>query len=169
MTLESPWNFSAIFHFVILSRPYDLLRNSKSKPYTYENMNVDLSRTPMNVSYKSCGDLTYNERLDQMIAEGMVSLKGLKADATLFDEMIMDVNTDYFEQKGGYDYACRFYEEAFHFAEKLYGADNVISAVIPLSVPAVSTKKYSICRRPLRKEKRNRLIVFLNTAKGTSE
>lgn len=74
-------------------------RHIERKNESYENMNVDLSRTPMNVSYKSCGDLTYNERLDQMIAEGMVSLKGLKADATVFDEMIMDVNTDYFEQK----------------------------------------------------------------------
>ena len=118
-------------------------RHIERKNESYENMNVDLSRTPMNVSFKSCGDLTYNERLDQMIAEGMVSLKGLKADATVFDEMIMDVNTDYFEQKGGYDYACRFYEEAFHFAEKLYGADNVISAVMHADELNVAmTEKY---------------------------
>ena len=118
-------------------------RHIERKNESYENMNVDLSRTPMNVSYKSCGDLTYNERLDQMIAEGMVSLKGLKADATLFDEMIMDVNTDYFEQKGGYEYACRFYEEAFHFAEKLYGANNVISAVMHADELNVAmTEKY---------------------------
>ena len=118
-------------------------RHIERKNESYENMTVDLSRTPMNVSYKSCGDLTYNERLDQMIAEGMVSLKGLKADATLFDEMIMDVNTDYFEQKGGYEYACRFYEEAFHFAEKLYGKDNVISAVMHADELNVAmTEKY---------------------------
>ena len=118
-------------------------RHIERKNESYENMNVDLSRTPMNVSYKSCGDLTYNERLDQMIAEGMVSLKGLKADATVFDEMIMDVNTDYFEQKGGYEYACRFYEEAFHFAEKLYGKDNVISAVMHADELNVAmTEKY---------------------------
>lgn len=118
-------------------------RHIERKNESYENMNVDLSRTPMNVSYKSCGDLTYNERLDQLIAEGMVSLKGLKADANVFDEMIMDVNTDYFEQKGGYEYACRFYEEAFHFAEKLYGADNVISAVMHADELNVAmTEKY---------------------------
>ena len=118
-------------------------RHIERKNESYENMNVDLSRTPMNVSFKSCGDLTYNERLDQMIAEGMVSLKGLKADATVFDEMIMDVNTDYFEQKGGYEYACRFYEEAFHFAEKLYGSDNVISAVMHADELNVAmTEKY---------------------------
>ena len=63
-------------------------------------MNVDLSRTPMNVSFKSCGELTYNEYLDELIAAGTVSLKGLKPDATVFDEMIMDVNTEYFEQNG---------------------------------------------------------------------
>lgn len=118
-------------------------RHIERKNESYENMNVDLSRTPMNVSFKSCGDLTYNERLDQMIAEGMVSLKGLKADANVFDEMIMDVNTDYFEQKGGYEYACRFYEEAFHFAEKLYGSDNVISAVMHADELNVAmTEKY---------------------------
>ena len=118
-------------------------RHIERENESYENMNVDLSRSPMNVSYKSCGDLTYNERLDQMIAEGMVSLKGLKSDANVFDEMIMDVNTDYFEQKGGYEYACSFYEEAFHFAEKLYGSDNVISAVMHADELNVAmTEKY---------------------------
>ena len=118
-------------------------RHIERENESYENMNVDLSRTPMNVSYKSCGDLTYNERLDQLITEGMVSLKGLKPDANVFDEMIMDVNTDYFVQKGGYEYACRFYEEALHFAEKLYGSDNVISAVMHADELNVAmTEKY---------------------------
>ena len=105
-------------------------RHIERKNGSYENMNVDLSRTTMNVSFKSCGELTYNETLDQMIEEGRVSLKGLKADAAVFDEMVMDVNTDYFEKHGGYEYACRFYETAFHFSENLYGKDNVISAVM---------------------------------------
>ncbi len=68
-------------------------RHIERKNESYENMNVDLSRTPMNVSFKDCGELTYNEHLDEMIAAGTVSLKGLKPDATVFDEMIMDVNT----------------------------------------------------------------------------
>lgn len=118
-------------------------RHIERKNDSYENMNVDLSRTPMNVSFKSCGELTYNEHLDKMIAAGMVSLKGLKPDATVFDEMIMDVSTDYFEQNGGYEYACRFYEEAFHFAEKLYGKDNIVSAVMHADeLNTAMTEKY---------------------------
>lgn len=105
-------------------------RHIERKNESYENMNVDLSRTPMNVHFQGCGELTYNEHLDRLIADGVVSLKGLKADATVFNEMILDVHTDYFERNGGYDFACRFYEEAFHFAEKLYGKDNIISAVM---------------------------------------
>lgn len=105
-------------------------RHIERKNESYENMNVDLSRTPMNVRFKGCGELTYNVYLDELIAAGTVSLKGLRPDATVFDEMIMDVNTDYFEQNGGYEYACQFYEEAFHFAERVYGKDNVISAVM---------------------------------------
>ena len=57
--------------------------------------------------------------------------------------MIMDVNTDYFEQNGGYEYACKFYEEAFHFTEKLYGKDNIISAVMHADeLNTAMTEKY---------------------------
>lgn len=44
--------------------------------------------------------------------------------------MIFDVNTAYFEEHGGYDYACRFYEEVFRFAQKEYGPENILSAVM---------------------------------------
>ena len=105
-------------------------RHNERKNEHYGNMNVDLSRTPMNVHFKSCGDMTYNETLDMLVADGKVSLRGLKKDAKIFDEMILDVNTDYFETHGGYEYAKRFYTEAFRFAVKVYGEDNVLSAVM---------------------------------------
>ena len=105
-------------------------RHIERKNESYENMNVDLSRTPMNVHYQSCGDLTYNSHLDKLVEEGSISLRGLKKDAKVFDEMIFDVNTAYFEERGGYEYACRFYEEAVRFAQKEYGPENIVSAVM---------------------------------------
>ena len=48
----------------------------------------------------------------------------------LFNEIVIDVNTMYFERNGGYEYAKQFYEEAFHFIEEKFGADNIISAVM---------------------------------------
>ena len=41
-------------------------------------MNVDLSRTLMNVHFKSCGGMIYNKYLDKLVADGTVSLRGLK-------------------------------------------------------------------------------------------
>ena len=105
-------------------------RHNERKNEHYGNMNVDLSRTPMNVHFKSCGDMTYNEALDKLVADGKVSLRGLKKDAKIFDEMILDVNTDYFETHGGYEFAKRFYAEAYRFATKVYGEDNILSAVM---------------------------------------
>ena len=84
----------------------------------------------MNVHFRSCGDLTYNTHLDKLVEDGSISLRGLKKDAKLFDEMIFDVNTAYFEERGGYEYACRFYEEVFRFAQKEYGPENIVSAVM---------------------------------------
>ena len=38
--------------------------------------------------------------LREMETDGAISLRGLWQDATLFDEIIIDVNTMYFERKG---------------------------------------------------------------------
>ncbi len=105
-------------------------RHIERKNETYENMNVDLNQTHRNVHFKSCGELTYNALLDHLVSDGTVSLHGLKKDAKVFDEMIFDVNTAYFEQHGGYEYARRFYAEAFRFAEEEYGSKNIVSAVM---------------------------------------
>ena len=84
----------------------------------------------MNVHFKDPGELTYNETLKKMLEEGTVSRRGQKENAKVFDEMVVDINTQYFEEHGGYDYAVRFYEEAYHFAAKEYGEENIISAVM---------------------------------------
>lgn len=105
-------------------------RHNERKNESYGNMNVDLERTPMNIHFKACGGLTYNETLDRLVADGSVSLRGLKENAKVYDEMILDVNTDYFEQHGGYKFAGKFYEEAYRFACKLYGEQNILSAVM---------------------------------------
>lgn len=105
-------------------------RHIERKNQNYENMNVNLSQTSRNVHFKSCEDPTYSQHLDRLVEEGAVSLRGLKQDAKVFDEMIFDVNTAYFEEHGGYDYARCFYEEVFRFAEKEYGPENIVSAVM---------------------------------------
>ena len=93
-------------------------RHNERKNQSYSNMNVDLEQTKNNVYYKTC-DKTYNERLKELIDENKVSLRGLKDNAKIFDELVLDINSDYFEKHGGYD-----------FAETEYGKDNIISAVM---------------------------------------
>ena len=105
-------------------------RHNERKNESYANMNVVLERTPMNVHFKDPGDETYNETLKKKLGEGSVSTRGLKENAKLFDEMVVDINTQYFEEHGGYDYAVRFYEEAYRFAVKEYGEKNIVSAVM---------------------------------------
>lgn len=40
------------------------------------------------------------------------------------------MNTMYFERNGGYEYAKKFYEEAYHFLEKKFGSEYVVAAVM---------------------------------------
>ena len=105
-------------------------RHIERKNEHYANMNVDLQRVPMNISFRDCGELTYNEMLQKLVDEGKVSMRGLKKDAKVYDELIFDINSEYFEEHGGYEFAKAFYEDAYYFAEKLYGKDNILSAVM---------------------------------------
>ena len=104
-------------------------RHNERKNTNYSNMNVDLEQTKNNVHYKTC-NITYNERLKELVDTDKVSLRGLKDNAKVFDELVLDINSDYFEKHGGYNFAKKFYEEAYHFAEREYGKDNIISAVM---------------------------------------
>ena len=80
-------------------------RHNERKNETYENMNVIAERIPYNVHFKKPTFPTYMEQLKQMEQDGKVSLRGLRKDATLFNEIVIDVNTMYFERNGGYEYA----------------------------------------------------------------
>ena len=105
-------------------------RHNERKNESYGNLNVDTERIPLNVHYKDTGGLTYNELFQKLIDEGKISTRGQKEGATILNEMVVDVNTRYFEDRGGYEYAKRFYEEAYRFACGVYGEENIVSAVM---------------------------------------
>lgn len=74
---------------------------------------------------------SYAQQFDRMVEEGVVSTRGLKQDAYVFDELVFDVNTDYFETHGGYEYAKQFYAEVYELAKKIAGGEQyIISAVM---------------------------------------
>ena len=62
-------------------------RHNERKNETYENINMIEEHIPYNVHFKKPFAPTYMEQLKQMEADGMVSLRGLRKDATLFNEI----------------------------------------------------------------------------------
>lgn len=105
-------------------------RHNERKNDSYANLNVVPERIRYNVHFKDPGDESYMDILRRLESEGKLSLRGLRQDATLFDELVIDVNTMYFERNGGYEYAKQFYEDAYHFLERKFGSDNIVSAVM---------------------------------------
>ena len=105
-------------------------RHNERKNDSYANINVVPERIRYNVHFKDPGQESYMDILRRLESEGKLSLRGLRQDATLFDELVIDVNTMYFEKNGGYEYAKQFYEDAYHFLEKKFGSDFIVSAVM---------------------------------------
>lgn len=105
-------------------------RHNERENKVYQNINVDSSMSHLNYHYKSPEGKSYNERFDELVEQKIISTRGLKEGATHFDEIIFDVNTRYFEDRGGYEFSKKFYQEAYEFVKEKYGEDKIISAVM---------------------------------------
>ena len=66
-----------------------------------------------------------------MEANGTISTRGLKPDATHYCELIFDVNSAYFDNHGGYELAKQFYADAYKAAVQIVGGEQyILSAVM---------------------------------------
>jgi len=83
-----------------------------------------------NVHYKQC-DGGYERAFDRMVADGLISTRGLTKDPNIVDELVFDMNTAYFDRLGGYEYAKSFFEEAYRLAVREVGGEQfILSAVM---------------------------------------
>lgn len=111
-------------------------RHNERKNESYHNGDVELARAHLNVHYRQNFredglPETYEETFNRLLAERKIVKHGTKPDAKIFCEMVFDVNTAYFENAGGYDYAKTFFEEAYRLAVKEAGSeDYILSAVM---------------------------------------
>lgn len=105
-------------------------RHNERKNNIYSNPDIVQDHSNLNIHFKAC-DGTYTQAFDQLLADKTISTRGLKKDADVFAEMVLDVNTAYFKEHGGYDYAKGFFAEAYKMAvQEVGGEQYILSAVI---------------------------------------
>ena len=105
-------------------------RHNERKNTDYQNEDIVKDRAALNFHYKpSVGG--YERAFDAMVACGAISTRGLGKDPNIVDELVFDVNSAYFENHGGYEYAKAFFAEAYRCAvEEIGGEEYVLSAVL---------------------------------------
>ena len=97
---------------------------------SYSNQDIVPERTSMNIHFKTPHG-PYEQVFSNLIEQGTISTRGLKADAVHFDELVLDVNSAYFHNHGGYEFAKKFYADAYKAAVQIVGGEQyVISAVM---------------------------------------
>ena len=97
---------------------------------SYRNPDILPHRAEWNVHFKK-PTASYTDLFAQMEANGTISTRGLKPDATHYCELIFDVNSAYFDNHGGYKFAKQFYADAYKAAVQIVGGEQyVLSAVM---------------------------------------
>ena len=105
-------------------------RHNERKNEHYYNADIQSDRKHLNVHFKQ-SDQTYSKTFDHLLAEGKISTRGQKANAKVFDELVFDVNSEYFDRNGGYEYAKSFFEAAYQLAiQEAGGEEYILSAVM---------------------------------------
>ena len=112
----------------------DKIRNTQQhnerEKASYVNQDIVPERTPLNVHFKT-PECDYAETFEQMKCDGIISTRGLKDDAFLYGELVFDVNSAYFHNHGGYEFAKQFYAEAYKAAVEIVGGEQyILSAVM---------------------------------------
>ena len=116
-----------------LETPADVAKvqehNEREKD-SYSNQDIVPERTSLNVHFKAPTD-DYVKMFEQMEQDGVISTRGLKSDAVKYGELIFDVNSAYFYNHGGYEFAKEFYADAYKAAVEIVGGEQyILSAVM---------------------------------------
>ena len=97
---------------------------------SYSNQDIVPERTPLNVHFKAPTD-DYVKMFEQMEQDKIISTRGLKPDAVKYGELVFDVNSAYFYNHGGYEFAKQFYADAYKAAVEIVGGEQyILSAVM---------------------------------------
>ena len=105
-------------------------KHNEREKDSYRNPDIIPERLSYNVHFKK-PSASYTELFAQMESSGTISTRGLKPDAIHYGELIFDVNSAYFHNHGGYEFAKQFYAEAYQAAVKIVGGEQyILSAVM---------------------------------------
>ena len=106
-------------------------QHNEREKESYVNQDIIPERTQLNVHFKKPAG-SYAEMFQKLKEDGVISTRGLKEDASLYGELVFDVNTAYFHNHGGYVFAKQFYADAYKAAIKIVvgGEQYILSAVM---------------------------------------
>lgn len=105
-------------------------RHNEREKESYTNPDIVPERSDFNIHFKTPAD-DYEKMFAQMETDKVISTRGLKEDANLYGELIFDVNSAYFHNHGGYEFAKQFYEDAYKAAVEIVGGEQyILSAVM---------------------------------------
>ena len=116
-----------------LETPADVAKvqeHNEREEDSYSNQDIVLERSALNVHFKTPTD-DYVKMFEQMEQDKVISTRGLKPDAIKYGELVFDVNSAYFYNHGGYEFAKQFYADAYKAAVEIVGGEQyILSAVM---------------------------------------
>ena len=109
MVLTAPVSEISPFRTRPLATPSS---TTSAKRTAIETPTLSPSAPAWNVHFKK-PTASYTDLFAQLEAAGTISTRGLKPDATHYCELVFDVNSAYFDNHGGYEFAKQFYADAY--------------------------------------------------------
>ena len=125
------WHLTSVQNLAVSDKAVgNTQQHNEREKDSYRNPDILPHRAEWNVYFKK-PTASYTDLFARMEANGTISTRGLKPDATHYCELIFDVNSAYFDNHGGYEFAKQFYADAYKAAVQIVGGEQyILSAVM---------------------------------------
>ena len=104
---------------------------------SYRNPDIIPQRTAWNIHFKK-PTASYTDLFAQLETAGTISTRGLKPDATHYCELVFDVNSAYFDNHGGYEFAARCVyvtsECSAHGCSDIFSSKNIYECLLSFNI-----------------------------------
>ena len=125
------WHLTSVRNLAVSDKAVgNTQQHNEREKDSYRNPDILPHRAEWNVYFKK-PTASYTDLFARMEANGTISTRGLKPDATHYCDLIFEVNSAYFDNHGGYEFAKQFYADAYKAAVQIVGGEQyILSAVM---------------------------------------
>jgi len=107
------------------------IHNQREKDHSHTNADIDFLNSNQNYDLKNNQDISYHQRIKEIISENYTGSRAIRKDAVLMCECLITSDNEFFKVLAP-QHQQQFFKQSYEWLSERFGAKNVVSATVHL-------------------------------------